>query len=110
MAALPRRWLRGVKVEADFELLHAGPRGPAFVHGMLGVAMKGNKAGLIGVALLTIAFTVPAFHKPILYLLFQISALSCSVVAFRSGKKWLALMAVSVILTLQALFAAMIEG
>jgi hypothetical protein len=81
----------------------AGPDGAGVCAWNLVIAMKGSKAGLIGV-------TVPAFHRPVPYLLFQISALGCSVVAFRSSKKWLALIGVSVFLTVQALLAAIIEG
>ncbi|PYV85436.1 MAG: hypothetical protein DMG93_01470 [Acidobacteria bacterium] len=72
--------------------------------------MMRNLVGLTGVILLPLAFIVPSLHRPVLYLAVQISALSCSIIAVRISRKWLALTAASALLTAQAIVAIVIEG
>jgi hypothetical protein len=72
--------------------------------------MKSNVAGLVAVVFLAMSFVVPSLHRPVFYLAVQVFALRCSIIAVHGSRKWLPLIAVSALLTTQAIVAAVIEG
>ena len=100
------KWLqeneRSIVFRKDYD---AGPEtGPAFVYeepvaGRFAIGrwperipeseMKRNLVGLVGVILLAMAFIMPWLHRPVAYLVVQISALGCGIIAVHRSRKWL---------------------